>query len=120
MLREVLRQLAEQQRQQSSEIAREKNDIERELQSIAQQIQETITAVGNPGSSGDIATSRWVGLQDRMSHLANWSAELSEQLAAVEAECVNAEDVEFALREFDPLWQQLSTWEQERFIRALV
>ena len=29
-------------------------------------------------------------------------------------------DVEAALHEFDPLWEQLSTWEQERFIRTLV
>jgi hypothetical protein len=25
-----------------------------------------------------------------------------------------------ALLNFDPLWDQLSTWEQERFVRALV
>jgi site-specific DNA recombinase len=29
-------------------------------------------------------------------------------------------DVREALAKFDPLWDQLSTWEQERFIRALV
>jgi hypothetical protein len=29
-------------------------------------------------------------------------------------------DVQEALLKFDPLWEQLSTWERERFIRALV
>ena len=29
-------------------------------------------------------------------------------------------DVQDALQKFDPLWEQLTTWEQERFIRALV
>jgi len=47
-------------------------------------------------------------------------ADLRDQLAAVEAECVDAPDVEAALHSFDPLWEQLSTWEQERFIRTLV
>ena len=32
----------------------------------------------------------------------------------------NPKDVEAALHAFDPLWEQLSTWEQERFIRTLV
>jgi site-specific DNA recombinase len=29
-------------------------------------------------------------------------------------------DVQLALLEFDPLWEQLNTWEKERFIRTLV
>jgi hypothetical protein len=29
-------------------------------------------------------------------------------------------EVGVALLKFDPLWDQLSTWEQERFVRALV
>src|SRR5260370_7914447 len=29
-------------------------------------------------------------------------------------------DVGEALTKFDPLWEQLTTWEQERFVRALV
>jgi site-specific DNA recombinase len=41
-------------------------------------------------------------------------------LAAIEAEGVDAQDVEEALHEFDSLWEQLSAWEQERFIRTLV
>ncbi len=32
----------------------------------------------------------------------------------------NPKEVEAALHAFDPLWAQLSTWEQERFIRTLV
>lgn len=32
----------------------------------------------------------------------------------------NPKEVEAALHAFDPLWEQLSTWEQERFIRMLV
>ncbi len=41
-------------------------------------------------------------------------------MAAIDAEPTDPRDVETALHEFDPLWEQLSTWEQERFIRTLV
>ncbi|MEJ7608077.1 MAG: hypothetical protein WKF37_17865 [Bryobacteraceae bacterium] len=52
-------------------------------------------------------------------HLNNRLAEL-QWLAAIEAIGVDTKDVEDALYEFDSLWEQLSGWEQERFIRALV
>ena len=39
---------------------------------------------------------------------------------SIEAEAVDSKDVEAAMLDFDPLWEQLSTWERERFIRTLV
>jgi site-specific DNA recombinase len=59
-------------------------------------------------------------LQDRVSHLESRLAELRQQGAAIEAEGVDTKDVEEALHEFESLWEQLSAWEQERFIRTLV
>jgi len=120
MLREVLRQLAENRHKESAEIDIEKTDIDKELQNIAQEMKETIAAAGSRGSTGDIATSRLAELQDRVSRLSSRWADLRQQLAAIEAEGVDAQDVEVALHGFDPLWEQLSTWEQERFIRSLV
>ena len=55
-----------------------------------------------------------------MSHLSSRLPDLRQQLVAVEAEGVNDQNVEATLHDFDPLWEQLSTWEQERFIRTLV
>jgi site-specific DNA recombinase len=66
------------------------------------------------------ATDRLAELQDRVTHLNNRLAELRQQSAAMEEERVETKDVEAALHEFDPLWEQLSTWEQERFIHTLV
>lgn len=45
-----------------------------------------------------------------------------EEMRREANETVMAEpgDVQDALLRFDPLWEQLTTWEQERFIRALV
>lgn len=120
MLLGVLRQLAEHRNRESAETEREKTDIEKELQSIAQEMKETVSAAGSAGSSADIATSRLAELQDRVSYLSSRLTDLRQQLAAIEAEGVDAQGVEAALHDFDPLWEQLSTWEQERFIHTLV
>jgi site-specific DNA recombinase len=120
MLREVLRKLDEHRHKESAELGRDKTDIEKELQNIAQEMKETVSAAGSAGSLAALATERLAELQDRVSHLSSRLADLREQLAAIQAESVDARDVERALHEFDPLWEQLSTWEQERFVRTLV
>jgi site-specific DNA recombinase len=120
VLREVVRKLAEHRHKESAEISGEKTDIEKELRIVAQEMKETVSLAGSAGSSGDIATARLAELQDRVSRLGSRLADLRRQLAAIEAEGVDATDLEAALHDFDPLWDQLSTWEQERFIRTLV
>jgi site-specific DNA recombinase len=120
MLREVLRQLADHRNRESAAIAGEKTDVERELQSVAQEMKETVSVAASDGTSADRATSRLAELQDRVSHLSNRLGELRQQLAAIDANGVDVHDVEAALHDFDSLWEQLSSWEQERFIRTLV
>jgi hypothetical protein len=39
---------------------------------------------------------------------------------ANEGQITEPEDVQNALLKFEPLWEQLTTWEKERFIRALI
>jgi len=112
MLREVLRQIGEHRNQESTALIREKTDTERGLKAAAQETREAASAPGG--------ATRVAGLQDQTSRLNNRFAELSQQLAAIEAENVDVKDVEASLHAFDPLWEQLSTWEQERFIRTLV
>jgi len=120
MLIEVLRQLAEHRHSESAEIVKEKIGIEKELQKIAQEMKETVSVVGSTGASSELATSRLAELQDRVSHRSSRLIDLRQQLAAIEAEGVDAQNVKGVLHAFDPLWEQLSTWEQERFIRTLV
>ena len=120
VLREVLKQLADHRNRESAVIAKEKTDVEQELQNIAQEMKETVSVAAVDGNSADRATGRLAELQDRVSHLSNRLGELRQLLAAIEAEGVDVQDVEAALHDFDSLWEQLSTWEQERFIRTLV
>jgi site-specific DNA recombinase len=119
LLREVLRQLREHRDRRSAAIEREKSDSCEEIRKAAQEIKDAVSMCSNVGTSGS-ATARLADLQDRTSRLNGRFADLSQQLAAIEAEDVDAQDVEAALHEFDPLWEQLSTWEQERFIATLV
>lgn len=116
MLRAVLRQLAEHRHKESAEVTAEKRTIEKELQAIAQEMKETVTVA----AGSDVATRRLAELQDRVSQQSSRLADLQQQLTAIEAEGIDSRDVEMALQEFDPLWEQLSTWEQEQFIRILV
>ena len=120
VLREVLKQLADHRNRESAVIAKEKTDVEQELQNIAQEMKETVSVAAVDGNSADRATGRLAELQDRVSHLSNRLGELRHELAAIHAEGVDVQDVEAALHDFDSLWEQLSTWEQERFIRTLV
>jgi site-specific DNA recombinase len=120
MLREVLRQLNEHRQKDSAEIERERTDTQRELNKIAQEMKKAVSIVGKADPEADLATDRLAELQDRIAHLNSRLAELRQQGASIEAEGINAEEVENALHHFDPLWEQLSTWEHERFIRTLV
>jgi site-specific DNA recombinase len=68
----------------------------------------------------EFAIARLADLEDRAGRLSSRLAEIRQQVAAIEGEGAAPMDVEAAIHAFDPLWEQLSTWEQERFIRALV
>ena len=112
LLREVLRQIGAHRIRESTVLIREKADIERDLKSAVQGIRD---AVSTPGGA-----TRLAELEVQSSCLSSRLTELSQQLATIEAEDVDVKDVEASLHNFDPLWEQLSTWEQERFIRTLV
>ena len=120
MLRKVLRQIEEhRQQRRSAGIEREKADIERELKKIAQEMKAACRMVG--------AARRRVSPPDRLAELQDRVVAPQQPLVGASPavggnrrEAADPKDVEAALHEFDPLWEQLSTWEQERFIRTLV
>lgn len=116
VLRSVLREIEERRQREALRIQREKADAELELKSIAQEMSSAAPMTGTPQA----ATDHLAELRDRVKCLNNHVPELLSQLARIEADAADPLDVEAALQEFDPLWEQLSTWEQERFIGALV
>lgn len=52
---------------------------------------------------------RLADLQDRIGSLERRISELRAELGSIEAEAVSEEDVEQALRTFDPVWKSLNT-----------
>lgn len=116
VLRNVLQQIDAYRRRDAAAVAWEKADVESELQRVGQEMSNLVSMMGN----GEFATKRMAELQDCAAHLSARLAELRQQLADSEIEHTDPRDVEAALHAFDPLWEQLSTWEQERFIHTLV
>jgi len=116
VLGKVLDQIEGHRQQDASTAIREKTAIEGELKKIAQEMGGVVSVAGK----AEFTTNRLADLQDRVTHLNDRLMELRRQLAAIDAEHTDPRDVAAALHEFDPLWGQLSTWEQERFIRTLV
>ena len=116
VLRNVLQQIDGHRQRDAAAATREKSDIERELQKIA----EEMGSVALMTTRDEFAIARLADLEDRAGRLSSRLAEIRQQVAAIEGEGAAPMDVEAAIHAFDPLWEQLSTWEQERFIRALV
>jgi site-specific DNA recombinase len=116
LLRAVLRQIEERRLQDAAGMTKEKADIEMELKKAAQEMGDTAAMAGGLR----VAAGELVQLQDRMNHLSGRLAEIQRQMTRIEAQRANPKDVEAALHKFTPLWEQLSTWERERFIRTLV
>jgi len=108
IMRSVLRQIEEHRRLDALAASTEKADVARELQRVGDEI-------GGAGSARPPAD-----LEQRANRLRARLSELQQQLGAVNAEPIDPRDLETALHAFDPLWEQLSTWEQERFIHTLV
>jgi site-specific DNA recombinase len=116
VLGKVLDQIEDHRQHDASTAMREKTAIEGELKKIAQEMGGVVSVAGK----AEFTTNRLADLQDRVTHLNDRLMELRRQLVAIDAEHTDPRDVAAALHEFDPLWGQLSTREQERFIRTLV
>jgi site-specific DNA recombinase len=116
VLGKVLDQIEGHRQQDAAAATKEKTAIEGELKKIAQEMGSVVSVAGK----AEFTTNRLADLQDRVTHLNDRLMELRRQLVAIDAEHTDPRDVAAALHEFDPLWGQLSTWEQERFIRTLV
>jgi len=120
MLGEVMRQLAEQQQLQIAALQTERAAIERELAKVATEMSGTVSLVGGNGGGARSAADRLAELHERVAGFDRRLAEIRREVADLEAQQVDPAAVEPALRDFDPLWEHMSTWEKGKFIRTLV
>jgi site-specific DNA recombinase len=93
---------------------------ERELETLANEIKGLASLVNAPGAASRSATDRLADLHERAVVLERQLAQVRRQLRDVDAERVDATDLQRALDHFDPLWEHMSAWEQEQFVHTLV
>jgi site-specific DNA recombinase len=120
MLGEVMRQLAERTNAKLSELAREKELVGSALEKLSREMSGLAETVSAPGPEAKAATDRLAEIHQRAVELDGQFAELQQAEAAADLQGVNADDLQRALAQFSPLWEQMTTWEQEKLIRALV
>ncbi len=120
MLGEVIRQIAEQHAGRRSGLEKEQTAAERELEKLANEIKGLAALVNVPGAASRSATDRLADLHERTAVLEQQLAQARRQLRDIDAERVDATDLQRALEHFDPLWEHMSAWEQEQFVHTLV
>jgi site-specific DNA recombinase len=120
MLGEVMRQIAEQRRLSVAELEKEKAAIEQELEKTTLEMGELAALAGATGEAAKSAADRLAELHERAESQERRLAELRREIAEAGDQRVDANDLDQTLRNFDPLWEQMTTWEREEFIRALV
>jgi len=118
MLAEVMRQITEQRRQGVAGLEKEKAAIEQEMEKTTREMGELAAIAGSKGAAAKSATDRLAELHERAENLERRLAELRREIG--ETDDVDANELDQTLRNFDPLWEQMTTWEREKFIRALV
>ncbi len=120
MLGEVMRQIADQRRQSTAQFEKEKAAIEQEMEKTTLEMGGLAALAGSTGAGAKSATDRLAELHERVESQERRLAELRQQIANTGSHGVDANDLDQALKNFDSLWEQMATWEQEKFIRALV
>ncbi len=112
IMQKVLRQIEDHRRKDTVAAANERVEVHRQLEKTSEEMRGIIL-----GATAESNAKRIAELQDRSERLNMRLIEIQQELAA---EPADSADLESALHAFDPLWEQLSTWEQERFIHTLV
>jgi site-specific DNA recombinase len=117
MLARVLTHIEQQQAVRSRELESEKKLIERELSGLSSQISTLLTSKGR---SHENTPGRLADLQDRAGKLEQRLVEVSQAITQKHSGRVSPERIKNVLNDFQPLWNQMTGREQERFVSALV
>ena len=116
----AMRQLAERTNAKLSQLAREKELVGSALEKLSQEMSGLARTVSSPGPEAKAATDRLAEIHQRAAELDGQLAELQQAETAADLQGVNADELQRSLAQFSPLWEQMTTWEQEKLIRALV
>jgi site-specific DNA recombinase len=110
----VLRELEDGRTANIESLQRERRLLEKELGRISDEI------AGLVPLGGKLITERLAELQERATAHERKLRDLRGQLAATAGSTVDAASVRQTMEHFDGLWAEMSSREQERFVKALV
>jgi site-specific DNA recombinase len=119
LLAQVLRKLAGDAHARSDEAQRQLGQVDKELSEASTDMAALATRASTPGADAKEALDRLARLHARV-------AELEQQRAGVlrtsraEHTGTDANDVQHALEQFSPLWDEMTGWEQQKVIRSLI
>jgi site-specific DNA recombinase len=115
VLAQTLRETGRQVEKGLQTLRSEARGLKRELAGYNQEMRRLAASGGN----GEV-TARLADLQDRIRTAERRATEVREEMAALERERVDEEDLARALQAFDPVWEGLAPRDQCRLVRLLV
>jgi site-specific DNA recombinase len=118
MIAGTYRAMLEQTGQQQEALRREKDALERRLAELRKMIRNVARATGE-GSAAAVA-EELLKLNEECSAVETHLSELAGQVADEPAEVPTEQEVAEALRNIDPLWDELFPAEKERIVKLLV
>ena len=118
---ETFRQAVGQVKAHRRDLKAEKKRVERDLVTIRADVERFVDAVSRvTGPAADAIAAELEKAQQRLSTLETRQQEILGELADLDAQAIDRDDLARALAEFDPIWGVLLTHERERVLKLLI
>jgi site-specific DNA recombinase len=113
---ETARKVREQGESRAEEVEADLKVANKDLGRLQRELAKVVAA---PGGNG-MRTDRLADLQEQIRATESRAADLRTELADLAAKAIDEQDLQKALKVFDPVWSALNTVEQARLIRAVI
>ena len=121
LARAVVAAVEEQHQAERPELIREQRQLTAEHERIGAEGKSLVAALaGNAGGDSRFITERLAQIETRDAQLQQRLAEIHDALVAIEQSSISTSDVLQALSLFEPVWQALTTREQDRLLHLLI
>jgi site-specific DNA recombinase len=118
---ETFRQAVAQVKAQRRGLKLEQKNLRKELAKVQADVQRLVEAVSRvSGPAADAIASELATTQERVAGLESRQAEIKVELATLDVQAIDRDDLARALEAFDPIWSVLLTPERERVLRLLI
>jgi site-specific DNA recombinase len=118
---ETFHQAVAQVKAQRRGLKAERKRIERDLVTVRVDVQRLVETVSRvTGPAADAIAAELEKVQQRLATLENRQSEIEIELANLDAQTIDRDDLARTLEEFDELWRVLLTPERERVLKLLI